>query len=271
MEFVYDMEDGKLDSASVQKEYWSYNKKGNVLTNIEYNRFDADSAHNNKLKRIINRAYDSLERETSYEIRTEGGSYENQFYRYFNDDKGNLIKKTIEYSGNTSYVKSTEHYYYDNNNNKIKSIDTNYHSNDTIVITLFYVYDKNGNLLEENDDEENPFGRKIRYGYDKKNRLISWDDESYGCGNRVSVLRYKYDKHGNKIQEKSKYMNIWSVQDFTYNDKNQLILEESYSEKHKRKWKTYYYYNENGDVMKVESFDSKGELNSVKVYEYGYY
>ena len=88
-----------------------------------------------------------------------------------------------------------------------------------------YAYDKNHNILSELEknvyakDVAQQLNRNRDYTYDAFGQLVKSVETNYNDSNKTSVIRYTYDKAGNRLKKEES----GAVTSYTYNGVNQLV------------------------------------------------
>ena len=195
---------------------------------------------------------------------------------YYYDEYGNETKMTKEdWDGN---IQATWSYEYDDNQNLIKrSVDT---GEGEPFVQLIQVYDDNGNLIEKREISLN-FESVFTYQYDEQNRLISRSN-----GGQI-VETYTYEADGNykiqdvndanmysiyradgKILERHSGSNTKAV--YSYNENGILVECVIYSGEKITK-KQGYYFDDNGNPIKIFEVNASGEEKVIGEFEYKQY
>ena len=118
-------------------------------------------------------------------------------------------------------------------------------------------YDKNGNLLSYAITEYNEDNKKVKYG--------SYDEE----GNEKYSYSYEYNKQGDLIKEVEKNEEETDVRvyEYEYTDKGQIenrVLFENDEFSYEKRFT----YDDKGNLIKEESFNEEGQSNIVFEYTY---
>lgn len=150
------------------------------------------------------------------------------------DDAGQLIKES-SYSDGT-FAGSTE-YYYDNEGRQTKMVTK--HANSDMVITVFYEYDKSGNQILYGIDTGYYISKKEHF-YNEENKIYRTDDY------RNDELIYRTEYHW---EENKRYGEV-------YDEKDQLI------------GKNIYIFDDFGNSLVEESYNSMNVLDTRICYEY---
>jgi len=155
------------------------------------------------------------------------------------------------------------------------------HLNDTLVST--YQYDYKGNILVHK--ESNRVGYyEYRYTYDEKSRITSLEvRRDYAAQQNklsfdldqtkiVSKETYEYESlEGNdyKLKAYNAAGRIYKVQFFYHNEDGQLIKMESALHNGRSRTKTSYSYNSTGQLISVKELSGKGfSIEEEKLFEY---
>ena len=150
------------------------------------------------------------------------------------DDAGQLIKES-SYSDGT-FAGSTE-YFYDNEGRQTKMVTK--HANSDMIITVFYEYDKSGN--------------QILYGID--------------TGFYVSKKEHFY-KEENKIYRTDDYRNDELINRTEYHWEENTRYGEVYDGKEQLLGKNIYIFDDFGNSLVEETYDSMNVLDTRYCYEY---
>ena len=150
------------------------------------------------------------------------------------DAAGQLIKDS-SYSDGT-FAGSTE-YYYDNEGRQTKMVTK--HANSDMVITVFYEYDKSGNQILYGIDTGYYISKKEHF-YNEENKLYRTDDY------RNDELIYRTEYHW---EENTRYGEV-------YDGKEQLL------------GKNIYIFDDFGNSLVEETYDSMDVLDTRYCYEY---
>lgn len=150
------------------------------------------------------------------------------------DSAGQLIKES-SYSDGT-FAGSTE-YYYDNEGRQTKMVTK--HANSDIVITVFYEYDKSGNQILYGIDTGFYISKKEHF-YNEENKIYRTDD--YRNGELINRTEYHWE-------ENTRYGEV-------YDGKEQLIA------------KNIYIFDDFGNSLVEETYDSMNVLDRRICYEY---
>ena len=150
------------------------------------------------------------------------------------DDAGQLIKES-SYSDGT-FAGSTE-YYYDNEGRQTKMVTK--HANSDMVITVFYEYDKSGNQILYGIDTGYYISKKEHF-YNEENKIYRTNDY------RNDELIYRTEYHW---EENTRYGEV-------YDGKEQLI------------GKNIYIFDDFGNSLVEETYNSMNALDTRICYEY---
>ena len=150
------------------------------------------------------------------------------------DDAGQLIKES-SYSDGT-FAGSTE-YYYDNEGRQTKMVTK--HANSDMVITVFYEYDKSGNQILYGIDTGYYISKKEHF-YNEENKIYRTDDY------RNNELIYRTEYHW---EENTRYGEVY--------DGNEQLL-----------GKNIYIFDDFGNSLVEETYDSMNVLDTRICYEY---
>ena len=150
------------------------------------------------------------------------------------DDAGQLIKES-SYSDGT-FAGSTE-YYYDNEGRQTKMVTK--HANSDMVITVFYEYDKSGNQILYGIDTGYYISKKEHF-YNEENKIYRTDDY------RNDELIYRTEYHW---EENTRYGEV-------YDGKEQLL------------GKNIYIFDDFGNSLIEETYNSMNVLDTRICYEY---
>ena len=150
------------------------------------------------------------------------------------DDAGQLIKES-SYSDGT-FAGSTE-YYYDNEGRQTKMVTK--HANSDMVITVFYEYDKSGNQILYGIDTGYYISKKEHF-YNEENKIYRTDDY------RNDELIYRTEYHW---EENTRYGEV-------YDGKEQLL------------GKNNYIFDDFGNSLIEETYNSMNVLDTRICYEY---
>ena len=150
------------------------------------------------------------------------------------DDAGQLIKES-SYSDGT-FAGSTE-YYYDNEGRQTKMVTK--HANSDMVITVFYEYDKSGNQILYGIDTGYYISKKEHF-YNEENKVYRTDDY------RNDELIYRTEYHW---EENTRYGEVY--------DGNEQLL-----------GKNIYIFDDFGNSLVEETYDSMNVLDTRICYEY---
>jgi RHS repeat-associated protein len=255
----------KYDSASSEKEVYSYNKYGNLLTKQRYlgselveqvlNEYDENGnlykqtdlnglssyktfrddglvkTSANHLSETVTFEYDEYGNLTS-KINDAGDTT-----RYVRDIAGNIIQKTNARGDITLYTYDVW--------NRLTSVATGVTDTDPVGKITAYTYDQMGNLLTITD----PKGNTTSFEYNSVGRLIK------KTTSLDQVTELKYDGNGNVTWEKDPNGNIKT---FAYDDEDQLIAkvlpDNSYAMD----------YDENGNMISISDSDSSIDFDYIK-------
>lgn len=140
------------------------------------------------------------------------------------------------------------------------------------VFTRHFVYDAMGNLIEEED----PYGHKTFYSYDRLGRQISKTESSDGA-----VSLKKYNVLGQVIEETDPNGNVTLFSYNTYGDKTRIVYPDGSTERWiyypsgwlKKHWRadgtsTGYEYNPKGKVLRKQVFDPNKQLLKEELFTY---
>ena len=150
------------------------------------------------------------------------------------DDAGQLIKES-SYSDGT-FAGSTE-YFYDNEGRQTKMVTK--HANSDMIITVFYEYDKSGNQILYGIDTGFYVSKKEHF-YNEENKIYRTDDY------RNDELIYRTEYHW---EENTRYGEV-------YDGKEQLL------------GKNIYIFDDFGNSLVEETYDSMNVLDTRYCYEY---
>lgn len=150
------------------------------------------------------------------------------------DSAGQLIKES-SYSDGT-FAGSTE-YYYDNEGRQTKMVTK--HANSDMVITVFYEYDKFGNQILHGIDTGFYISKKEHF-YNEENKIYRTDD--YRNDELINRTEYYWE-------ENTRYGEV-------YDGKEQLIA------------KNIYIFDDFGNSLVEETYDSTNVLDTRICYEY---
>ena len=150
------------------------------------------------------------------------------------DNAGQLIKES-SYSDGT-FAGSTE-YYYDNEGRQTKMVTK--HANSDMVITVFYEYDKSGNQILYGIDTGYYISKKEHF-YNEENKIYRTDDY------RNDELIYRTEYHW---EENTRYGEV-------YDGKEQLL------------GKNIYIFDDFGNSLIEETYNSMNVLDTRICYEY---
>ena len=150
------------------------------------------------------------------------------------DDAGQLIKES-SYSDGT-FAGSTE-YYYDNEGRQTKMVTK--HANSDMVITVFYEYDKSGNQILYGIDTGYYISKKEHF-YNEENKIYRTDD--YRNDELINRTEYHWE-------ENTRYGEV-------YDGKEQLL------------GKNIYIFDDFGNSLVEETYDSMNVLDTRYCYEY---
>lgn len=198
--------------------YYSYSDSAAILGPINDNDFD-----------MISSSYD-FEKVYMTEKNYSDGviDYTNTY-----DELGNMI--------------SSEGYYADT---------TDLHSKGDVVRTKLYKYDDRGNLVWKYDEQTGAFIHEYIYEYDDDNNLIR---EGYRnlMADSYYTYTYLYDDNSNVVCKGYYQDDRYEVTDFSYNEYNDVVLEEKsiYIDSKLNDFYVYEYeyeYNEEGEILKKD-------------------
>lgn len=147
---------------------------------------------------------------------------------------GQLIKES-SYSDGT-FAGSTE-YYYDDEGRQTKMVTK--HANSDMVITVFYEYDKSGNQILHGIDTGFYISKKEHF-YNEENKIYRTDD--YRNDELINRTEYHWE-------ENTRYGEV-------YDGKEQLIA------------KNVYIFDDFGNSLVEETYDSMNVLDTRICYEY---
>ena len=150
------------------------------------------------------------------------------------DDAGQLIKES-SYSDGT-FAGSTE-YYYDNEGRQKKMVTK--HANSDMIITVFYEYDKSGNQILYGIDTGFYVSKKEHF-YNEENKIYRTDD--YRNDELINRTEYHWE-------ENTRYGEV-------YDGKEQLL------------GKNIYIFDDFGNSLVEETYDSMNVLDTRYCYEY---
>lgn len=111
-------------------------------------------------------------------------------YEY--DEKGNIVRQTMDYDG----ALSVYDYTYDKNNHMIKA---EYSEGGVVVFVHEYTYDENENRLSEVYSVEGTVQYEVTFAYDDKGNNVQM---TYVSGGVTTTYTYTYDDNGNKTSER---------------------------------------------------------------------
>ena len=204
----------------------------------------------------------------------------NSLNYYTHDEDGNLQKKYREFSDGLT---STQRYVYNEQGHLIAEF---FERSDSVFGITNYEYDGEGTLLKAKCDGLNGwFYGEITYKYDeagdKKQAAITQKGENAG------VILYTYDDNGNVTREHWDFSGAWS-QTFVYayekcdtnepeyytssnvflnNNSRYRITEEHYDYDKKIGGPSYYFYDENGKLLR-KRFDRSDDFSTETTYLY---
>ena len=150
------------------------------------------------------------------------------------DDAGQLIKES-SYSDGT-FAGSTE-YFYDNEGRQTKMVTK--HANSDMIITVFYEYDKSGNQILYGIDTGFYVSKKEHF-YNEENKIYRTDD--YRNDELINRTEYHWE-------ENTRYGEV-------YDGKEQLL------------GKNIYIFDDFGNSLVEETYDSMNVLDTRYCYEY---
>ena len=150
------------------------------------------------------------------------------------DDAGQLIKES-SYSDGT-FAGSTE-YFYDNEGRQTKMVTK--HANSDMIITVFYEYDKSGNQILYGIDTGFYVSKKEHF-YNEENKIYRTDDYR----NNELIYRTEY-----QWEENTRYGEVY--------DGNEQLL-----------GKNIYIFDDFGNSLVEETYDSMNVLDTRICYEY---
>ena len=264
---------GNTTSASIagkQVVSYTYEAKNGNLTKVVY-------ANGNEIRYV----YDSQDRLSVSYLKGSGSSAEQKLNSYVYGKEGNLCQVTNHVSGKTYYLDydfldrlmrvrdekgSFYEYTYDANNHMTRMI----HQAGASHITTLYTYDKDGR--EQTTKVRGGYTKTTAYDKygrasgvtlgTKKNFAVKFTYPS-ASGNQERALpssvtagqrtlSYKYDQNGNitSIQENPGSGGAVKTDTFQYDERNQLIRENSQTQN-----KTFVYeYDEGGNLTAVKEY-----------------
>ena len=164
----------------------TYNENGNQTSIAVY--YNNDGQPEKHL--YYEMKYDEHGNETEwFEAKADNGIGTVCKYSYEYDDKGNIAKKTVNYSSSKG---ETEEY--------------------------TYTYDDDGNMLTENrkkySKKETLFESSRKCDYDSRGNLIR-EESSFSDGRADKVISYEYDAQNRKIRETDGYSeNVYEYEDY---------------------------------------------------------
>ena len=279
-----------IKNENVHYQFYSFNKDGNILIDIDPNESETYKYYSNgNKKEISNQAfninyvfriifikkYDSLGNIIEYTgYDNENSVMESIKTLNIYDSKANLIEKkesSLDIWSKSFVLTKNNTYKYDSNGNLIEDNDLN--KDGSLNSKKVYRYDSNGNLIEDNDlNKDGSLNSKKVYRYDSNGNLIE-EFGRYPDGKFSHKLTYKYDSKGNKIE----YCNFNSdgsfSQKITYKyDSNGKLIEEFTINTNINTIKETYTYDSKGNMIeKTELFsDKEGDFDGKFIYKYEY-
>lgn len=163
---------------------------------------------------------------------------------YTYDEFGNKTSHTERNSRDSLPRKLNFQNHYDDRNNAVRAT---IHGKDGGTVNYFeHVYDANNNLIESKQYlEDGSLYTRFEMEYDAEGHLIESRRYSYPNGNELfSIYRFKYNEQGLRSEE------------------------EKYSQQNKFQKRTKLTYDEQGNVIKVMTFE--GPVITTKLYKYTY-
>lgn len=204
--------------------------------------------------------------ETTKETSESTNDDNNGIYHY-------LKKTTILGNGNELY----EERYFDDKGNMIMFRSSSNYSDE--IRTREYVYGSNGNLLKETETVESQGAVTLIevsvYFYEndllaKKDQTATKYPSNELYDELCRVTYYDYDDKSQLIKEDTRYMSgeIFQVRDCTYDDKGNLLTDVSTDENETVVASKEYEYDSKGNVTKLTSLGFDGVSYNYVNYEY---
>lgn len=176
---ITDVVNSKSDDALISSYHYDFDANGNRNKITEIVHQDPNNAGSPQITKVTDYTYDDLNRLLSAVYVTDGLETLKEEYTY--DPAGNRLAKVLTEDGST--VVENIVYEYDSDNRLIMSEDS---AKDEKVL---YFYDKNGNMIRKVTKD-----REETYGYDFRNKLISYSD-----GNKN--VAYQYNGDGDRVSK----------------------------------------------------------------------
>lgn len=218
---------------------YEYDSKGNKIKATSYNA-NGDIRYSSE--------YDKNGNETRLKYHGDGAV--NCSYEWEYDDKGSKTKMTV-YDADYP-VSSTCEYEYDAKGNLVKSIDTLYtyleDASYTKITYTEYEYDKQGNMVKTityQEESDKTLVWENQYEYDYNENIVKNERYYYGVLDLIQEIEYNDDDM--KIREKSS----------KYDENGSAVISICETE-----------YDENGNRIKMTTYDADGTILSTEEYEY---
>ncbi len=187
---------------------------------------------------------------------------------------GKITEKNRNGSGEET-VTVTEFIYNDDGTVKTK---TQYGTYISIPIKEHYLYDENGYMVVEQAEKDGEFVNISEKRFDKSGKLI-YSVTRYSGGRERSREENTYDEKGNVIVKKKVENNKGTIEEFTFDEKNNMTSRITYDLNGKKLNEDIieYTYDEKGNLLKKNkngvlteeyAYDEKGNL--LKTYENGF-
>ena len=192
----------------------------------------------------------------------------NTYYTY--DEAGNEIECRIESCDGKEYTLLKKEY---DARQKLIKTTTNYNGKDTTY--SMYEYDENENVLREVSyavkDTEKAHGFMTENTYDAKNhRIQSWTHWDDGSGEE-QTHKYEYNEKGQMIRETVfDGKDLIDIHEYTY-EKNKRIEQRYVGSKDTLRGIYTTFYNEQGDVLKIECEEDGNDPYVMEEYTYDEY
>lgn len=156
-----------------------------------------------------------------------------EIHREF-DESGRVVR-AVSYREGT--MEGSTEYTYDGEGRERKAVTVG--PGGDVVSTLLYDYDKNGNLIASVTETE-AYSRRVEHSYDRKNRIVA--TKEFRSGELVHQINYTWDGNTQYGSVLAANEQITGETVAVYDDAGNLLMEEQYDSLGALRYRTCYEY-----------------------------